>query len=302
MPPPPRFQNAALIYNPVAGRLRWDQRRERERAVALLRAYGIGVNSFPTTGPGNATELARQQVAAGRDLIIVSGGDGTINEVVNGMAGSSVPLAVLPAGSANVLAKELNLPWSPWRAAEYIPRGVVRRIALGRAGQRHFIAVAGAGADANIVYQVAKRSKMRLGTLSYWLESFRQLFLYDFPEFTVRIGEETLASTLLVVSRTRHYGGPVQITRRADLFGDQFEICLFPRRLPIVYLVYFLAQLVGQLESFPEVRFRRGQELRAERGMPRIHVQVDGELAGQLPTDFVIVPNALSLLVPPSSS
>jgi len=301
MPPPPRFRNAALIYNPRAGALRWGLKRERERALALLEAYGIRTTPVETTSPGSATELARREVAAGRDLIIVSGGDGTINEVVNGMAGSSVPLAVLPAGTANVLAKELGLPWNLWRAAEYIPRGVVRRIALGRAGERYFVAVAGAGADANIVYQLSRGSQPPLGILSYWLESFRQLFLYSFPEFTVRVGEEVLRGTLLIVSRTKHYGGPVRITRRADLFGNDFEVCVFPRRFPPVFLVYFLAQLMGLLERFPEIHFRRARQVQAEPMERRIHVQVDGELAGQLPMAFVIVPDALSLLVPPRS-
>lgn len=295
---PARFRDAALIYNPRAGGLRWGRRSNLQRAIELLEAYDIAITRVETTGPGSATALARHQVAAGRDLIIVCGGDGTINEVVNGMVGSRVPLAILPAGTANVLAKELGLPWDPWRAAEYIPRGIVRRIALGRAGERHFISVAGAGADANIVYQLGGRSSLHLGILSYWLEAFRQLFLYDFPAFEVNIAGETLSGTLLIVSRTKHYGGPIQITRRADLYGTDFEVCLFPRRFRAVYLLYFLAQLGGLLERFPEVQFRRTRQVHAEAARRRIHVQVDGELAGELPTEFVIVPDALSLLIP----
>src|SRR3972149_3234512 len=143
------FRNAALIYNPAAGRGRRRRERELERAAQLLDAYGIRVTRIPTTGPGSATELAREEVAAGRDLIIACGGDGPINEVVNGMAGSPVPLAILPAGTGNVLATHLGLPWDIWRAAEYIPRGVVRGVALGQAGSRYFICLAGAGAAAN---------------------------------------------------------------------------------------------------------------------------------------------------------
>lgn len=309
MPAPARFRDAALIYNPISGRLRWRRRRELDRAVDLLQAYGIRATRLPTASPGSATELARQQVGAGRDLIIVCGGDGTVNEVVNGMVGSPVPLALLPAGTGNVLAKELGLPWSIWRAAEYIPRGVVRRIALGRAGNRHFICMAGVGADANVVYHLNQSAKLRLGMLSYWLESFRQLLLYDFPEFTVSIGGEALRAALLIVSRTKNYGGPIQITRAADLFGDDFDVCLFPRRFRLVYGLYFLALQVRALEKFRAVRFLRARQVRAclpagraEPGGRRIHVQVDGELAGQLPMEFVVVPDALSLLVPPTAA
>lgn len=300
MPATPRFRNAALIYNPLSGRLRWKRQRDLDRATHLLDAYGIRIVRIPTTGAGSATALAREQVAAGRDLIIACGGDGTINEVVNGMAGSRVPLALLPAGTGNVLAKELGLPWDIWRAAEYIPAGEVRRIALGRAGERYFICMAGVGVDANIVYRLSVKTKLSLGMLAYWIESFRQLLEYEFPLFSVRVEGQSFQAALLVVSRTKNYGGPVQLTRRADLFSDEFEVCLFQRRNRFLYLLYFLALQAGLLERFRDVRFLRTRRVEAQPGEQRIQVQVDGELAGALPMDFVIVPEALSLLVPRS--
>ena len=300
MPATPRFRNAALIYNPLSGRLRWKRQRDLDRATHLLDAYGIRIVRIPTTGAGSATALAREQVAAGRDLIIACGGDGTINEVVNGMAGSRVPLALLPAGTGIVLAKELGLPWDIWRAAEYIPAGEVRRIALGRAGERYFICMAGVGVDANIVYRLSVKTKLSLGMLAYWIESFRQLLEYEFPLFSVRVEGQSFQAALLIVSRTKNYGGPVQLTRRADLFSDEFEVCLFQRRNRFLYLLYFLALQAGLLERFRDVRFLRTRRVEAQPGEQRIQVQVDGELAGALPMDFVIVPEALSLLVPRS--
>ena len=300
MPATPRFRNAALIYNPLSGRLRWKRQRDLDRATHLLDAYGIRIVRIPTTGAGSATALAREQVAAGRDLIIACGGDGTVNEVVNGMAGSRVPLALLPAGTGNVLAKELGLPWDIWRAAEYIPAGEVRRIALGRAGERYFICMAGVGVDANTVYRLSVKTKLSLGMLAYWIESFRQLLEYEFPLFSVRVEGQSFQAALLVVSRTKNYGGPVQLTRRADLFSDEFEVCLFQRRNRFLYLLYFLALQMGLLERFRDVRFLRTRRVEAQPGNQRIQVQVDGELAGALPMDFVIVPEALSLLVPRS--
>src|SRR3972149_5851866 len=133
MAPAARFRNAALIHNPAAGRGRRRRERQLDRAAHLLDAYGIRVTRIPTTGPGSATALARTEIAAGRDLPI-AGGDGPTNEVVNGMAASAVPLAILPAGTGNVLATHLGLPWDVWRAAEYIPRGVVRRGGRGGGG------------------------------------------------------------------------------------------------------------------------------------------------------------------------
>ena len=298
MPRPPQFRTAALIYNPQAGRRRDRRKRELSRATHLLEAYGTACSLVPTTGPGSATELARHETAAGRDLIIVCGGDGTVNEVVNGMAGSQVPMALLPAGTGNVLAKELGLPWDIQLAAEYIPRGTVRRIALGRAGERYFICMAGVGADAAIVRHLNAGAKTRLGMLSFWLEGFRQLFTYKFGHFAVTIEGRELRVAQLIASRTKHYGGPVQLTRRADLFRDDFEVCLTTPRFRFAYLGYFLAQMAGRLEGLPGVNFLRTTRLRAEPLEQETHTQVDGEWAGELPMEFSIVPDALSLLVP----
>jgi YegS/Rv2252/BmrU family lipid kinase len=299
----PRFRNAALIYNPQAGRRRERRLRDLARATDLLAANGIAVTLVATTGAGSGTELARRERAAGRDLLIACGGDGTINEVVNGLVGSEIPLAVLPAGTGNVLAKELGLPWNIWRAAEYIPRGVVRRIALGRAaspewGERHFLSVAGAGADANLVYRINQKEKLNLGILSFWLEGFRQLARYDFREFLVQADGQGLSATLVMVGRTRHYGGPIQVTRRASLFADDFEVAIFARRPRPMYLVYLLAQWFGCLERFPGVRFVRAQRVVARPLAQPVYAQVDGELAGRLPVEFTLVPDALSLLLP----
>ncbi|MGH9789113.1 MAG: diacylglycerol/lipid kinase family protein [Candidatus Acidiferrales bacterium] len=299
-----RFRNAALLYNPLAGRRRERRLRDLARAIDLLAAHDLSVTLVATTGPGSGSELTRRELGDGRDLVIVCGGDGTINEVVNGMVGSQVPLAILPAGTGNVLAKELGLPWNIWRAAEYIPAGVVRRIALGRAaspelGERHFIAVAGAGADANLIYRLSQKSKLSLGMLSFWLEGFRQLFRYDFREFMVQADGQGLPATLVVVGRTRHYGGPIEITRRASLFADDFEVAVFPQRPRPVYLLYLLAQWVGWLERFPGVRFvRAGRVVARPFGSERVYAQADGELLGPLPVEFTLVPDALSLLVP----
>ncbi len=298
MPETTQFRNAALIYNPKAGRSRSKRERQIGRACELLEAHGIHCELVPTTGPGSATDLARNEAAAGRDLIIVCGGDGTVNEVVNGMAGSRVPLALLPAGTGNVLAKELGLPWNIQKAAEYIPPGEVRRIALGRAGERYFICMAGIGADAAIVRSLNAQAKSNLGILSFWLEGFHQLFTYDFRHFKVEIeGKEHLASEL-IVSRTKNYGGPVRLTRRASLFRDEFEVFLTGTRSRPLYLIYFLAQQVGLLERFSSVNFQLTRKVTVTKLHGPAYLQLDGELAGELPVTIELVPDALSLVVP----
>lgn len=303
-----RFRDVALIYNPLSGRSRWRRQRDLAEATAWLEAAGMRITTLATPRPGSTTDLAREQVECGRDLIIVCGGDGTINEVVGGMAGSNVPLAILPAGTANVLAKELGLPREIGRATRYILEGEIRRIALGRVrrpdGQRYFVCLGGVGPDGQIVHWLDVRAKLSLGLLSYWLEGLWQLFAYDFPWFEVEANGERWRAVFAVVSRTRHYGGPIQITRRANLFSEEFELAVFTRRQRIRFLLYLVANWLRLLERFEEVRFIKTRHVRclpAEVGK-RIFVEVDGEEAGTLPCEFEVIPDALSLLVPRGST
>jgi diacylglycerol kinase (ATP) len=157
------FRNALLIHNPNAGDGGNARRRVLDEVRRVLAANGIEAELLETTGPGHATEIARQAARDGRGLVIACGGDGTLNEVVNGLAASAnghrVPLALLPGGTANILAKELNLPWDILSAARKMAGGEVREIALGLATpvehpakKRYFLSVAGAGPDGMIVY------------------------------------------------------------------------------------------------------------------------------------------------------
>src|SRR5215469_10125620 len=130
---PEGIKNALLIYNPTSGRRRGRRFEEIEKAALILKDAGISAQIAATTAPGTARGMAHLAVTQRQDLVIACGGDGTVNEVINGLAGSQVPLALLPAGTANILAKELGVPWDIPHAARLIPTGTVRRIALGLA-------------------------------------------------------------------------------------------------------------------------------------------------------------------------
>src|SRR5437588_6434197 len=147
--PGARRTHAVLIHNPVS---RAAASRDRlEDAVAAAHAAGWSVTIVPTDGPAHATAIARDAAAAGSDVIIVSGGDGTINEAVNGIAGTETALAVLPGGTANVWAKEIGVRKDPLAAMRQMLTGERRRIDLGRAGDRYFLLMAGIGLDGAVV-------------------------------------------------------------------------------------------------------------------------------------------------------
>jgi diacylglycerol kinase (ATP) len=303
---PDALRDAVLIFNPASGRGRSRRAAKLEEARRRLAAAGIAAELQATSGPGEATALARRAVAERRQLLIVCGGDGTVNEAVNGLAGSQVPLAVLPAGTANVLAKELGIPWDIPRAAALIPGAKFRRTALGLArslgqpgAERYFLCVAGAGPDGMMMYSVKGAFKQRAGILAYWLEGFRQLARYKFPRFRVSCPQEQFLGTLVVVGRTKHYGGPFRITTRADLFEDQFEIALVTTRSAARYLAYLPKLWTHRFRSAPGVFFRKTDRLCCEPlSAEPVYAQLDGEPFGRLPLEFRVVRDALTLACP----
>ena len=301
------MRHAVLIYNPLSGRQRARRPVELDIARRILLEAGIAAETMPTRGRGSATHLARQAIAGGCELVICCGGDGTINEVVNGMAGSAVPLAVLPAGTANILAKELGIPWTIPGAARLLPRCRPRRIALGRMERpadktaRFFVCVGGAGPDGVLVYSLDEELKTHTGQGAYWWEGFRQMFRYRFPLFRVAAPELAGAQTasMVIVGRTAHYGGPFQITTGADLFDDCFEVVLVQTRSRLRYLSYLPSIVLHRLRRRSGVHFFKTRSLHCEPlGEATVYTQLDGEATGRLPCVFTIVPDALTLMVP----
>ena len=281
--------------------------------AAVLEAAGIAVKLVPTTGPGTARDLARTAVHQGDDLVLVCGGDGTVNEVINGLALSNVTLGILPGGTANIIAKELCLPHNPVRAARELPRWSPRRIALGLATwqtgvpnsaaenkQRYFLSVAGVGFDAHIIYRLSASFKMSWGVVAYVLEVLRQAFRYSFPPFLCQIEDGERRATFVGIHRTRRYAGWLHLAPAANLFEPRFTSCLFKSRHRARYFLYAAAVLLRQHPRLTDVEMIDGRKVtcRSEQPGTRIHVELDGELAGELPATFEIVPDALTLLVP----
>jgi diacylglycerol kinase (ATP) len=298
------IRDAVLIVNPRAGSGR--RMSQLDNARRILSRAGIETEFQLTAAPGEAMALARCAAERSRQLVIVCGGDGTVNEAVNGLAGSRVPLALLPAGTANVLAKELSIRWNLTRAARQLLGARLRRIALGLAipdpssgSPRYFISVGGAGADAALVTAVNPKIKDRAGILAYWQEGFRQLVRYNFPQFQVTTPQTSWNATLVIVGRARHYGGPFRITTGAGLFQDQFELAVITTRSRWQYLGYLPWLYAGQLRRVRHVHFQKTTSLRClSLDAAPIQIQVDGEPAGRLPAEFRIVPDALTLAMP----
>ena len=292
----------------MAGRRRQQRAGQLERIRRHLEQSGIPISIQATTAPGSGVTMARAAIREGADLIVVCGGDGTINEVVCGMALSSVPLAVLPGGTANGLARELRLPLDIEAAARLIPSATPRRIALGRvvdsADDRYFISMVGVGLDAQVLTRIKRNWKDRLGMLHYAIEAVCQAIRGEFTPFTVSAGETRREATFACISRPQYYG-PFRMIREAEFFSDCFRVYCLPSRKLARYLHYGLALLAGRLDRVAGVASFSATQVRCEE-IPGsggvVLFQVDGELAGRLPITVEIVPDALTLLVPTQSA
>ncbi len=294
-------RRAVLILNPKAGR---GSNNEREREVSLLcerlGARGCDVELRTTSRPNDAVEFAREAASAGVDDVIVAGGDGTVNEALQGMVGASARLGVWPRGTANVLARELSIPSSPERVAEMIARAHSRRVHIGRATseatgeRRYFFLMAGVGLDASIVRGVRPRLKRRLGEGAFWYSGIEHLLRWRPSAFSAEIDGENFGATFAVIGNGASYGGGLAITPRARMDRNEFEVCLVDSRSRFRYLHLLGKAMRGGAELKAEgVRYLNATQLRASGDAL---VQVDGELIGALPMTFDVAPETIEIL------
>jgi diacylglycerol kinase (ATP) len=295
-------RKAVLISNPNAGRGGAQRALSVKRFCEHLEARGVSVEVMNTARPGDATRLAERAARVGVREVIVTGGDGTINEALQGLVGTGVRLGVWPCGTANVLARELDLPFGAEQAARVIARARRSRIHIGcavneRTGERrYFFLMAGVGLDASIVRRVRPRLKRRVGEAAFWYSGLEHLAGWQPVPFQVEVDGQTWAATFAAIGNAAHYGGNLAITPRARLDQPEFEICLINSYSRIRYL-YLLSRAMrgGVKANTPGVRFIRATRARATGD---VLVQADGELIGQLPMTFEIAPHPIDVIVP----
>jgi diacylglycerol kinase (ATP) len=285
-----------LIYNPGSGRRR-DRRQAVSEMVELLRGRGLTVDARATGGPGDATRLSRDALAAGADLVVVHGGDGTVNEAMQPLVGGSTPLAVWPGGTANVLMRELGLPRDPERVADMIATGRTQHVAVGRAGERYFLLMAGVGLDAALVRVVNPALKRLAGQGAFWFAAFQQFVRWEPRRFLVEVEGQRHAATFALLANAACYAGAMRIAPQASLASDHLDLCLIDWTDRRRFVRHARAGFTGTLAGLPGVAYLQVRRATAL-GNDAVSVQVDGELLGQLPMTFACVPAALSLVVP----
>jgi len=286
-----------VIHNPTAGR---QKHRRLDAIVARLERFGASVEVRATTRRGDAEDFAAAARPEDVDAVIAAGGDGTVNEVLNGLARGSGGMAVgvIPLGTANVLACEIGLrPRDLSGIARTIAFGPTRRVHLGIANGRRFLLMAGVGLDAEVVAKINSALKRHTGKLAYVVESLKQAVGYDFPKLTIRADGVVYEGCMAVACKGRHYGGPFIAAPDADLEAPKLDLCILPNPGMAGMLRYGLALPFGKLSDLPEVRVisARSIVITGPRGAP---VQGDGDIVARLPAEIGIADETVELICP----
>jgi len=302
-------QHIAVIRNPTAG----GARGQRFAAtVAALRQAGCRVDIHESTSAADVRRLAAALSEGPHEALVAAGGDGTINDAVNGMVpGSAMPFGIVPLGTANVLAWEIGLGKAPpARLVEALRFGQALPVHLGQlftpsmqspeasGGEgRLFFLMAGAGFDASVVKHVNLALKRRVGKLAYIWEAGRQLFRNAFPRIELVIDGKPYEAASVVVAKAAHYGGNYIVAERADLQAASFQVCLFRRRGKLSVLRYATALDRGTLARLPAFQVIEGREIAID-AAAEAPLQVDGDPAGRAPARIRLAPMQLNLIYP----
>ena len=291
-------KSAAIIVNPVSGK--GAALRKAYSARRILDQAGLEVTLHSTKAAGHGRMLAAEK-SGYADVLVSVGGDGTLNEVINGVldSGSDTPIAIIPTGTANVVSLDLGLPKNFDSLVKLAIESPIRRLDIGRAGDRIFIMCAGVGLDAAIVENISfTRSNHGFTILSYVPPILKEVFRYSFTPMRVIVDGEVVdeSSTFTVIGNMRRYGGPFRFFREAAPDDGVLDVCCLHGRKTIDLIHYMWGAFKQNLQTFIDVTYYRGKEITVEADK-RVLVQVDGDRGGQLPMTFTILPGAAAFCI-----
>lgn len=323
------MRKAALIYNPVSGSQPERRIAEVELAAEALRDGGVDAVPVATEHPGSAGEQTQRAIASGCDAVFACGGDGTVNEVIQGLIASrtATALGVIPLGTANALAHDLRIPRDPGAAARAALTAERQKIGVGQvqcldlAGKpitRYFVVATGVGVDAHMFYKLNFQLKQKHGMAAYYAQAASLWFTHHFASFEILfdtkddgVRKETVSQALAV--RISQFGGILKrLAPGAALRRNDLRLVIFKTASRVPYILYVLGRFLEQEWRVPGVELvdtthmicrplpeeGNGNQAESPRQNKRIYVEVDGELIGTLPAEITMAPDAINLLVP----
>jgi YegS/Rv2252/BmrU family lipid kinase len=317
------MRKAALLYNARSGGRRNRRETDLRAVLKILAEAGVEASLTRTQSSADAAEQARKAVSEGCDTVFACGGDGTIHDVLQALAGSRVALGVIPLGTANALAHDLGIPLEPSKAVQAALNGELRRIALGRVTvsgsdgnllTRYFTVAVGVGVDAHLFYKLHAGAKQRLGMAAYYAQAWRLWFTHRMERFGVELEEDAardrtrIGVTEMLAVRISNFGGALQkLAPGASLDRDDVRVVVCRTSSRFSYLLYVIRGLLRGTWSVPGVELVHSKVVRchyvaedvpATGANPKVYVEADGELVGTLPVEITMVPDALTLWIP----
>lgn len=291
-------RSALVIANPLAGHGPAPSRAEA--AVRSLGSLGMRAELYRTEGPGDAERAAREASVA-FDTVIAAGGDGTVNEVANGLAGTRAALGIVPLGTMNILARELGMPLDVPGACAWIARAQPSPVALGFRGTRAFIIVAGFGFDAFCLEDALERARARGRKVvipDYVVTAVFRASRYPFPQVEAVFEGETVRGAFGFAANCARYGGNLRIARDARLEEPLLDLVLFESGRMRDMVRYLASVLAGRQRSARGIVYRKVKEvtLRTVQEGARVPCELDGETSDPLPATFHVAGDALLLL------
>ncbi len=289
------FQHLKIIVNPISGSGRG--LREGMALGQFLQQQGMRIDTYITEQAGDAEHEARRTSIP----IIVVGGDGTINEVINGLEGRRVPLMVFPIGTANLLSREFNLPRKRADFYSLIQSGEIYSLDVGQVYKptnRRFLSVAGIGFDGEVTRLMQQARMNSIHLYSYIFPLWQTLRHYSLPSFSLAIDDQTVAvkATSVVIGNIKNYGGYFSITHRAEADDGWLDICVFAGKSRKDYLRYLVGAILRRPTIFSDVTYYRGKKVEIQSSHP-VPIELDGDFKGYTPFVCEVVPKSVFLLL-----
>ncbi|HII72193.1 TPA: diacylglycerol kinase family lipid kinase [Candidatus Woesearchaeota archaeon] len=284
-----------LIINPNAGQSRIIE----EDIVRHFSKRGLKLDVCETRKPKDATRIARKAVGK-YDVVMAAGGDGTVNEVINGLAGSETELGIIPAGTENVLSKELKIPQNHLDAAKKVIRNNGKLFDLGKAKNRYFIMMAGVGLDAKASRNVEIRPALKkmMGRLAYPLVGL-ETYLKDKPSrLKIWLDDQRLprCGYYAVIGNIKQYGGNIKITPKANPKDGYLDITIFKSKDVFSMLKYFIgAKWKDKIVELPSIEYFRVKKIKIQ-SKDKVYAHTDAEIIGTTPVNIEVVPKAIRII------
>lgn len=293
-----------LICNPIAKKA---SERKIARASHFLKSKGYKVDILFTEQKGHAENLAREAIKESPSLIIAAGGDGTFNEVVNGIAGTEIPMAILPLGTTNVLAKELGVPENVEHAMELALSRTPKTVSLGKISgiyedqftrhsslvTRYFLLMAGIGFDGEAVFRINETLKKISGKGAYILSGFKTLSVFSPRELILNMDGRIYTGYSAIIGKAAKYGGNFKITPDARLTDPFFYVCLLKGKGRLDILRYVSGIIMGKHLRFKDVEYVKAKNIDVK---GEAHIQIDGDYFGRSPAKIEVVPDIVRML------